>query len=731
MSTPELSSRSLTRLPTEILLSIAEPLPLRDLNALLQTCHHLASVFHDRFYRLAVAYTFTERYRLKSPLTWVAEHGRESGVRKLLDAGADVTKLVDGFSALHYAAAGGHADVVFMLLEAGANHLEPGREGKPPIVIAARHGHLDVIRLLVKLLSTELPGRQELYLRALSLAVYFGHLAVVRFMLESAGVRPKSSADKAGETFWFDLLITEAAKTGNCDMIQLLLDYGATVPPLHRRSNHPLIVAARHNHSKAVELFVKAGAESKSESSRRSAAGGRDDVAQFLLDSGATTHAAAKKFSGLTAAQSGNMVTVRLFQLYGEDIDRPTADGRTPLQIALEEFSPPDVIHTLLESGANPGRKGRGGFTALHTLVVLKRHDLLETLLAAGASLSTADNKGNTPLLLAVSVSNLRAVELFLQCKADPSAKDNFGRTSLHIAAGNGSTNILGMLLDAGADVTPTDNHGRIPLHYAVLSGNLATFKAILIEHEKDETDYMARSRSGRTVLEMAAEGSHLAIVEMLIERGVEVANEQEGYTSLHASVANKHLEVADLLSSHGADPLLLDDYGRTPLDLASADGETLNRLLSSCDVTYVPTDEETQIAKLKDSVVRFATGILAGETGNYYKLAKCLVYLGNSDAARSAFTQAARSGANEEDLRYSMACNVCRKRLKSHGWSEVMVLVCRNCHDLDLCNWGDGSPFIGFSSNAGFTVGTNAPDRPQATADWEDQLRLLIATYS
>jgi endogenous inhibitor of DNA gyrase (YacG/DUF329 family) len=287
------------------------------------------------------------------------------------------------------------------------------------------------------------------------------------------------------------------------------------------------------------------------------------------------------------------------------------------------------------------------------------------------------------------------------------------------------------MLLDAGADVTATDNHGRMPLHYAVLSENLATFKAILSQHEKDETDYMVRSRSKRTVLEVAAEGGHLAIVEMLIERGVEVANEQEGYTSLHAAVANKHLEIAELLLSHGADPLLLDDYGRTPLDLASADGETLNRLLRSCNVTYAPTDEATQTAKLKDSAVRFATGILDGETGDYYKLAKCLVYLGDGDAARSAFTQAARSGANEEDLRYSMACNVCRKRLKSHGWSEVMVLVCRNCHDLDLCNWGDESPFIGFSSNAGFTVGANSVDRPQATADWEDQLRLLIATYS
>ncbi|KAL2839355.1 ankyrin repeat-containing domain protein [Aspergillus pseudoustus] len=689
-----LPPRSLVRLPAEILLSIAEPLHLRELNALIQTCRHLSNVFSARFYRLAVSFTFTEQYRLKSPLTWVAEHGRLSGVRKLLEARADVNKLVEGFSALHYAVASGHTDVTRLLLDGGANPLQPGRDEDVPLITAARHGHVDVLRLVLEVTGTKTTPRQLEYKRALCRAVYFGHLPVVKFMLENAGLNPKSNADRSGDKAWFDLardeaLIYEAARAGNCDMIQLLLDYGATVPPVHRRSNHPLIVAAQNNHMQAVQLFVKVGAESRPETTR--------------------------------SDSTGHSVTVRLFQKYGADINEPTADGRTPLQIALEEFSPPDVIHTLLESGANPDQKGSGGLSALHTLIRLKRHDLLETLLAAGASLSTADDKGNTPLLMAVSVSNNRAAGLFLRFKAETSAKDNLGRTALHIAAGHGSTNLLGMLLSAGADVTATDNHGRIPLHYAALSGNPATFRMILNKHEKDESDYLVRSRSGRTVLKMA----------MLIERGVEVAHGQEGYTSLHAAVANKHIEVAELLLAHGADPLLLDYYGRTPLDLASTDGETLNRLLSSCDVTYMPTDEHVQIAKLKKSVVRFALSILGGEIGDYYKLAKCLVYLADGDAARTVFTRAARCGANEEDLRYPMACNVCRKRLKDNGRSEVIVLVCRNCHDLDLCNWGDGTPFVGFSSNAGFTVSTSSARTPAEIRAWEDQLHRLIATYS
>ncbi|OJJ64778.1 hypothetical protein ASPSYDRAFT_39529, partial [Aspergillus sydowii CBS 593.65] len=117
----------------------------------------------------------------------------------------------------------------------------------------------------------------------------------------------------------------------------------------------------------------------------------------------------------MSAAQPVNSLTVRLYQKYGKDLVQPTRDGRTPLQIALEEFTPPDVIHLLLDLGADVNVRGRDGSTALHTLVRLKRHDLLETFLSAGASLSIADDQGNTPLLLAVAVSNVSAASLFLQ----------------------------------------------------------------------------------------------------------------------------------------------------------------------------------------------------------------------------------------------------------------------------------------------------------------------------
>ncbi|KAL4779776.1 ankyrin repeat-containing domain protein [Aspergillus varians] len=660
------SPGSLLQLPAELILAVADSLEITDLNALLRSSRHLSYLLYSKLYRLAIKHTFREHGHQKSPLTWAAEYGILSTVQRLLDAGADVTALVDGLSPFHYAVQNGHADVARLLLDAGANPVELTRNGDVPLVPAAEHGHENTVRLLLEVTHTDTPTERSDYKRALFRAVYFGHISLVRFMLDS-------------DCGWLDLgrdqdLIYQAARAGNCDMLRLLLSYGAKVPPVHRTSTHPLVVAAQNGHREAVQ---------------------RCSVPISVVRSG----------------HSG--VTSRLFQKYGTDLAHPTKDGRTPLQTALEEFSPPDVIHLLLDLGADANIRGAEGSTALHTLVRLGRQDLLKTLLSAGASLSAADDSGNTPLLLAVAVSNAAAAALFIQCGADISVRDKYGRTPLHLAASHTSGAILTMLLDAGADVSVADDDGRIPLHFATSSGSLTMFKAILSRHDKTKADYLVRSRTGRTVLHMAVEAGHLAIVDLLIQRGVDANTSHEGYSPLHAAVANKHPEIADLLLAHGADPLCLDFYGRTPVDWASGDGAMLSRLASHSNYTCMRTNLETRFAVLKESV-----------TGDFYKLAKCLVYMNNGDAALTTFRQAARSRASEDDLRYPMRCSGCRKRLKNSG----------RCHDLDVCDLADRSPFQAFySTNAGFAVDATIDGICHGDGHatlWERQLEILIARY-
>ncbi|KAL5003057.1 ankyrin repeat-containing domain protein [Aspergillus recurvatus] len=681
------SPQSLPSLPAEIILSIADALSINDLNRLLRSCCRLASLLQPRLYRLATTYTFEAHGRRKSPLTWAAEHGKLSTVQRLLDAGADVTATVGGFTAFYQALREGHTDVVRMLLEAGADPLPSTSNGGVPLLLAVQHGDEDLLRLLLEVTPTIAPGERANYEHAVARAVYHGHIRLVRFMLDNAAE-------------WLDVsrngnMIYQAASTGNCDMIRLLIDYGATVEPLHRTARHPLVVAAQNGHKEAVKLLMALSKE-------------RSTPTEPVV-------------------KEERSVSARLLERFGADLSRPTKDGLTPLQIALEEFSPPDIIHQLLDLGAEPSVHGGDGSTALHTLVRLKRHDLLETLLD-GASLSASDNKGNTPLLLAVAVFNVPAASLFIECGADLAARDIHGRTALHLAAAHSSGVILSMLLKAGADVSATDDAGRIPLHCTTFGPNPTVFRAILSTHRSTKTNYLVGSHAGRTVLHMAAESGNLHLVGELIREGVDVNSHWEGYSPLHAAVANRHPELAELLLTHGADPLRLDYYGQTPFDLAAGDRSMLDGLARWCDVPYTRTDRDTRRRILMESVLRFTTRISDGQTGDFYKLAKCLVYLKDDEAALAVFRRAAKIRTCEDDLRYPMCCGGCRKRLNSPGYSEAVVLVCRRCHELDF---SDPSPFLGFySTDAGFATPSKDSERGSDEL-WNEQLEQIMVRYS
>ena len=91
-------------------------------------------------------------------------YGDEMSVDMLLKAGADPSGVRD-YQAFHQsayqpgyepswpinqAADGGHADVVRLLLRAGAKAHAPEGEGQTALTIAARHGHAEVVRLLLE-----------------------------------------------------------------------------------------------------------------------------------------------------------------------------------------------------------------------------------------------------------------------------------------------------------------------------------------------------------------------------------------------------------------------------------------------------------------------------------------------------------------------------------------------------------------------------------------------------
>jgi len=84
----------------------------------------------------------------ETALMMAALNGRLDWAKKLLDHGAQVQK--PGWSAVHYAASGPNAELLALLLDRGANVNALAPNGSTPLMMAARFGTEDSVKLLVQ-----------------------------------------------------------------------------------------------------------------------------------------------------------------------------------------------------------------------------------------------------------------------------------------------------------------------------------------------------------------------------------------------------------------------------------------------------------------------------------------------------------------------------------------------------------------------------------------------------
>lgn len=133
-------------------------------------------------------------------------------------------------------------------------------------------------------------------------------------------------------------------------------------------------------------------------------------------------------------------------------------------------------------------------------------------------------------------------------------------------------------LLDEGADAAMQNAAGSSALTVAVMHGRVEVAR-LLIERGAD------LEREGHDRLDAAVNKRNLAMVELLLDAGVDVnaASGWELLTALHIAASGGHTEMVDLLLARGADPEARDRRMETPLMKASKRGHaTCVALLSS-----------------------------------------------------------------------------------------------------------------------------------------------------
>ncbi len=244
----------------------------------------------------------------------------------------------------------------------------------------------------------------------------------------------------------------EAARDGDFDMVESLINQGADLEQLNQDGWTPLSLAASRGHLETVWLLLERGANLEHQVKHHgwaplsmAASNGHAETAQLLLDRGATIDR--QDIYGetplLVAAKRAKLNVVRLLLDRGANIDLPGIGGNTPLAIAsFVRFFHRDklqILQLLLERGADIDHKNIHGQTPLHEACSSQNGvEVLQALLDRGPNLELQDNNGETPLLRAIRLSILNKTRLLLERGANVYHCDSKGRTPLYYALGDG-----------------------------------------------------------------------------------------------------------------------------------------------------------------------------------------------------------------------------------------------------------------------------------------------------
>jgi len=180
--------------------------------------------------------------------------GDVNTVRELVEGGANWRgKDKVGRGALHYAAEKGRLEVCQYLCDIGASMTSTDYSGYNPLLTAANYNHFDVVKFFLDKGMKVDDDAQTGGKNCLYFAASHNDMAMVKYLVEERGA---TVYKKSGPT-----ALHEAARLGNLEMMNYLLDHGANVNAKEKRGTTPLVYAVFTSKMEVVECLVEHGAD--------------------------------------------------------------------------------------------------------------------------------------------------------------------------------------------------------------------------------------------------------------------------------------------------------------------------------------------------------------------------------------------------------------------------------------------------------------------------------------
>ncbi len=415
-------------------------------------------------------------------------------------------------SPLHYAAKHGHLDIVGLLLDSSAEIDSKDERQKTPLMFATEEGHLEIVRMLVnsganlriankEALTAVDIARNRMHLRVSGrqvsefLTTCVQDVVILQTNMNNDETLPAKHAVQLKE-----LNIIQAVEKGLVDLVRAHLfidpnrvnDKGVlNITPLH--------TAVKYGHCAIAHRLIASGA----------------DIDAPEMQTLNTPLMMAVQRTGLL--EKNGLEIVRILIESGADVHLKNNEGKTAFDLASssnrEFLRQHGARNPLRIEDKNAAKRRIAGNSNILAAASENSASKVADFLTVDVLLSNyQDWRCNTPLNEACAKGHLGIVQLLLDAKSDVNVKGPLEYTPLHTAAANGHSKVVKRLLRSSAAVDVFNLHNMTPLMCAAREGHVEVAK-LLIEYQADVS---LRSRVGETALSWAMHFSKSDIVELL-----------------------------------------------------------------------------------------------------------------------------------------------------------------------------------------------------------------------
>jgi ankyrin repeat protein len=288
----------------------------------------------------------------------------------------------------------------------------------------------------------------------------------------------------------------------------------------HHDGDTPLILAIRLHRMQIIEHLLAVGANVNLETTRLrptapevAAQFGNERIMQLLLQAGANVQAPSRRRDLCHfAARNTDAGVLRLLADARVPVDEPDRSGVRSIEYAAKNKNEL-IMSCLLTAGCSVES------FCLSAAASNSNHKVMAMLIAAGANISVCDFGGCLPILYAALNPNVAVVRVLLDAGVDVNVLDSDGENALFNACEkNPNMEVFDALLAAGVEWREVANRRTI-CHAVVKNSNAAIVQRVI----ERGVDVNALDSNKQTPVMIAAQESTAAVVSLLLQAGADV----------------------------------------------------------------------------------------------------------------------------------------------------------------------------------------------------------------